>query len=99
MPFVVRFPEQIAPLAVAIAQRLVETFAHLVASDRGEDEDGQHAFLTTQTLSTIVCVVDATQYQPEALQELEALLVPMLGQLLTGEMDDQFEYMGTYVAF
>lgn len=88
------FPEQIAPLAVAVVQRLLQTFTELIGPGHDDDENGESAFLAAQTLSTIVCVFDATQHNLEALQQLEGMVVPLLGQLLTEEFGDGFEYIG-----
>ena len=91
-----RFPEQIAPLAGAIVQRLAETFLQLVALGR---DDGDYAFVASQTLETIVCALDATAGTPEIHPQLEAHILPIIHQLLSEDADDCLEYIGACCCF
>lgn len=87
------FPEHVAPHAVAVVQRLVEVFVHLMSA--GGEEADDNSFLAINSLGTISVVLDATQHCPEVLPELETIIVPVLGQLLLNENDDCFDFIGT----
>lgn len=76
-------------MAVDMVTHLVGSF-HQFASQAADSDDA--AFSATQSLDTILSVLDAMDSQIDTLQQLEGPLVPLLGSLLAGGTGN-YEYL------
>ena len=80
---------EINPMASTMVDHLMHSFHYFSKMD---SDDESAAFSATQSLDTILAVLDAVQEIPETVVLLEMKLVPLIQQLLT-ETTYSFEYL------
>lgn len=84
------FGEEIAPYAVELTQRLVQTFAKMV-SNAEEDENGMTEYAASQALLTICSILQSVHSLKHIYPTLEAILFPMLDTLISPDYQSFIE--------
>ena len=87
------YGEEISPLAPEMVDHLILSFHHFASqSSSGGGGDDEAAFSATQSLDTILAVIDAVEELPQVISALETKLLPLIYTLLT-ESENSFEYL------
>ena len=87
------YGQEISPLAPEMVYHLILSFHHFASqSSSGGGGDDEAAFSATQSLDTILAVIDAVEELPLVISALETKLLPLIYILLT-EAENSFEYL------
>lgn len=83
------FGEEIDPIAATMVSHLINAFEGF--SSAGSDDD-ESAFNATQCLDTITCIIEAVEGREQTMQQLEAIILPLLSKLINSG-ENCFEYL------